>query len=120
MQATNWLQTENASRRARPTPFNRLAHVSLVIPTALRAPVVASINVVAVHRIFRFLLMGAVSRLVANRSSLIRLHPLVSPAILVVPAAREQDQAIVWPVPAPTLFCVPAHVPQPTAQIIPP
>jgi hypothetical protein len=95
---------ENAFRRARPTPSNRLAHVSLVTPTVLRAPVVASTNVVAVHRVVQFLLMGAASRLAANLSSLTRLHPLVNPAIPAVPAAQEQDQVIVLPVPAPILF----------------
>ena len=95
---------KNAFRRARPTPSNRLAHVSLVTPTILRAPVVALTNVVAVHRVVQFLLMRAASRLAANLSSLTRLHPLVNPAIPVVPAAQEQDQVIVLPVLAPILF----------------
>ena len=101
-------------------PSNRLAHVSLVTPTVLHAPVAASTNVVAVHRVVQFLIMGAASRLAANLSSLTRLHPLVEPVIPVVPAAQEQDQVIVLPVPAPLLFLVQVHVPQPTAQLIPP
>ena len=95
---------ENVFRRARRTPFNRLAHVSLVTPTVLRAPVVASISVVAVHRVVQFLIMGAASRLAANLNSLTRLHPLVKPVIPAVPVAREQDQVIALLVPAPILF----------------